>query len=236
MVVKMYNNEIQSIYDKEAVSYDSKYMDKIHLIEDKIIGMIIRSAIWPTIFNQKILDIGCGTGHVIDLAGLKPRNYHGIDISEKSIEEAQRKFPDHSFQAIDVTESSSRTKSDLALFIYGQVNYIGIKEFIKIIQTSLKINQTKSRFMAVLYCGDGHEDYSYTKGYQTYYKPSEIKKAFNDFSDYEPYINGFSWIDEGDDLQKQLIKTVTTPIEDGDEYKCKYLIVSNLEVLKNANN
>ena len=61
----MANNDIADIYNGVAQCYDKKYLKPIHLIEDKIIGKIIKNSISEN--TKKILDIGCGTGHVIKL-------------------------------------------------------------------------------------------------------------------------------------------------------------------------
>ena len=43
----------------------------------------------------KVLDLGCGTGLLLELLALQPEDYVGIDPSEKMLEELQRKFPEH---------------------------------------------------------------------------------------------------------------------------------------------
>lgn len=43
----------------------------------------------------KVLDLGCGTGLLLELLALQPEDYLGIDPSEKMLEELQRKFPEH---------------------------------------------------------------------------------------------------------------------------------------------
>ena len=43
----------------------------------------------------KVLDLGCGTGLLLELLALQPEDYIGIDPSEKMLEELQSKFPEH---------------------------------------------------------------------------------------------------------------------------------------------
>ena len=43
----------------------------------------------------KVLDLGCGTGLLLELLALQPEDYLGIDHSEKMLEELQSKFPEH---------------------------------------------------------------------------------------------------------------------------------------------
>jgi len=226
--------DIQKIYDEEAATYDGRYLEPIHLVEDAIIGRLIKSALWnyPN-KRQDIIDVGCGTGHVIQLADISSQSYHGIDISYASIQEAQNKFPNHSFQAADIMELNPRTKCDLMLFIYGQVNYLGLGNTVSLLNRWKKVNQVQSHFMAVMYCGDGHSDYGYSTEHQIYYTPSEIRETMRE-GGYEAFINGFSFYDCGDDLEKQLGATMQRRIDDGDEYSCKYLIISDLDILNHG--
>ena len=227
--------DIQKIYDQEAATYDARYLEPIHLVEDTIIRKLIKSAMWPEFPYQfqDIVDVGCGTGHVIKLADIAPHTYRGIDISDASIKVAQRKFPNHSFQAADIMDLNPKKKCDLMLFIYGQVNYLGLDNFVQLLNRWLKVNKDTSKYMAVLYCGNGHEDYGYSTEHQNYYTPDQIRETMDEMG-YYPWINGFSFYDCGDDVEKQLGATLHRRIYDGDEYSCKYLIVSNMDMLDNG--
>jgi len=82
---------------KENHVYDklySKYYDSIHLNERKNnfeIGKIIDLEKKKS--NTKILDVGCGTGHHVDI--LKKKHYEviGLDQSKDMIEQATEKYP-----------------------------------------------------------------------------------------------------------------------------------------------
>ncbi len=52
--------------------------------------------------GAKVLEVGCGTGDL--LAALKPACGVGIDISEKMIELAQKKYPQYDFRVMDAEE------------------------------------------------------------------------------------------------------------------------------------
>lgn len=47
--------------------------------------------------NDKVLDIGCGNGRLLELFKNKNINYTGIDSSKKLIRLAKEKYPNHSF-------------------------------------------------------------------------------------------------------------------------------------------
>lgn len=219
---------IAHIYDRESQAYDSKYQENIHLIEDKIVGTIIKSCL--NNFRQNILDVGCGTGHVISLSNISHLNYQGVDISYESVKQARKKFPKHYFTQADITNCEPTRKQDLVLMIYGQVNYIGLNESTGIIKKFLK-SILKSKFICVMYCGYGHQDYEYTKLQQNFYKPSEIKNAFKKNTGIDVNINGFSFLDVPETYDAQWHETLNLTMVDGEEMKCKYLIVSNVDIL-----
>jgi len=69
--------------------------------------------------GAKILDIGCGTGkytHLLTQQGMKAV---GIDLSERAIELAQKRFPDSTFQVGDVMELSYEPGSWDAILCSG---------------------------------------------------------------------------------------------------------------------
>ena len=52
--------------------------------------------------NQKILELGCGGGHL--LSALSPAEGVGVDISGKMIESARQEFPDLAFHVGDIED------------------------------------------------------------------------------------------------------------------------------------
>jgi len=65
--------------------------------------------IWPEfkIFRDfitegdKILDVGCGNGRLLEILKDKKINYTGVDISEKLVEVAKKRYPQNSFLVAD---------------------------------------------------------------------------------------------------------------------------------------
>jgi len=51
--------------------------------------------------GDKILDLGCGNGRFVELFKNKGVKYIGIDVSEKLIEIARKKYPEEKFQVFD---------------------------------------------------------------------------------------------------------------------------------------
>ncbi|HEX8974242.1 MAG TPA: methyltransferase domain-containing protein [Patescibacteria group bacterium] len=56
--------------------------------------------------GDKVLDYGCGNGRLLELIGEKDIEYFGVDVSEKLIEFAQQKYPDHSFSKLNPNQTT----------------------------------------------------------------------------------------------------------------------------------
>ena len=220
-------NDLVKIYNNISKEYDNKYKSNVHLVEDNIIGDIIKSNMDN---NDYVLDVGCGTGHIITLANLKKDRYLGIDFSEGMILDARLKYPDYNFIAKDITTMNSNKVNynfDVILAIYGQVNYIGIEGFCDILTT----HGTKNvKYLAVIYSGKGHKDYDYTKEHQKYFKPNDIIDRMK-LKGFETYVKGFSYYTSEDKFtyDNQIKKTLDNTMSDGNENDCKYLLVSNFK-------
>ncbi len=71
-----------------------------------------RQHIWPELEylknwvapGERVLDLGCGHGRLINLFDGLKIDYHGLDHSGELIEAAKRRFPGHSFQVGDVRQ------------------------------------------------------------------------------------------------------------------------------------
>lgn len=91
--------------------------DKWAAAQRKTAEKIVQIASKPECCNR-ILDIGCGTGSVIDFALSKyPESYiHGIDIAENMISMCKKKWSDHSklsFKIEDIEKKLPENKYDL---------------------------------------------------------------------------------------------------------------------------
>ena len=74
--------------------------------------------------GRKILDLGCGPGSSAQY--FHPEDYLGIDIDERYIEYAKRKYPSHKFEKIDFNDfdiSSNAIKYDIIL-IWGLLHHL----------------------------------------------------------------------------------------------------------------
>lgn len=59
--------------------------------------------------DGKVLDLGCGSGRLIDFfdsQGMRPSQYLGVDFSEELIKEAQNAYPNYRFMVQDMRDLS----------------------------------------------------------------------------------------------------------------------------------
>ena len=90
----VYNSKLG--YDKYAKLYDKTlhYLDTFE--KDKLIGLI------GDINGKKILDVGCGTGRIVNKLRNMGSDIIGLDISKGMIDIAKKKFPKVKFIEGDI--------------------------------------------------------------------------------------------------------------------------------------
>lgn len=79
-------------YDRIAGEYDDHYTDPKDILENNVIQAMLSRIITP---ESTVLDIGCGTGLVLDLVEIDPANYIGIDPSQAMLHKLSEKYPEH---------------------------------------------------------------------------------------------------------------------------------------------
>ena len=208
---------IKNIYDKVANEYDSKYQDDIHLVEDAINSIYLKSFI-----PSKVLDVGCGTGHVIELGGFNPWEYFGIDISSSMVKLAEDKYPDHEFVVGDITEGIFG-KYDLILAVYGQINHIGLFAWADILKANL---EDEGDFYAVIYADTNNPDICYEEGNHKIFTELQIDEVMSRiYPDYK--LRGLSFPFEEGMSPEDLFKYQIAKTESGDLEGCKYWMLSS---------
>jgi SAM-dependent methyltransferase len=84
-------------YDPLAPVYDALYRDAVSLAENRLVFQRLARYLAPPL-APFVLDLGCGTGLLLEYFPLSPARYLGIDCSEPMLAQARRKFPQHHFR------------------------------------------------------------------------------------------------------------------------------------------
>jgi SAM-dependent methyltransferase len=74
----MDKGEIRAAYDRVAADYDRHYGKPVHKAENTAVSVDLHFLIGK---DDTVLDIGSGTGLLLELARLRPKKYLGIDLS-----------------------------------------------------------------------------------------------------------------------------------------------------------
>jgi predicted TPR repeat methyltransferase len=90
---------VAAAYDHAAAGYDATYADPMHTAEDRLLRRWLRRRVPPGF----VVDLGCGTGWLIDQLDAPAGQYLGLDISPGMLAVARAKHPAHRFVEADMT-------------------------------------------------------------------------------------------------------------------------------------
>ena len=115
-VINRKRKPYETPYDEFALVYDEAYSEPVNRRQDAEVRDCLGD-----LTGLSVLDIGCGTGLLLDLAPVAPELYRGIDPSEGMLREFAAKHPAHrqgvlccSFQ-----DYFPRERSDVLVALYG---------------------------------------------------------------------------------------------------------------------
>ena len=106
-------SKVSQHFNEIAINYDA-YKSPVNLYY-AVLKKAVRQQITHT--DIRVLDIGCGTGNILDF--LRPKSGVGVDISSSMIKIAKRKFasiPMLKFYVHDIEQKSVRGSFDYILF------------------------------------------------------------------------------------------------------------------------
>jgi trans-aconitate methyltransferase len=95
--------------------------------------------------SERILDIGCGTGHLTSQIAAKGAQVTGVDRSPEMIRQAQEKYPELHFEVMDATQLDFPDKFD-AVFSNATLHWI--KEPDRVVAGIAAVLQPDGRFVA----------------------------------------------------------------------------------------
>jgi len=141
-------------YNKVAKYYDESFKSNTAHAEDEVIYSLLKKLLT----QSTILDLGCGTGALLEHLDVKPENYVGIDISENMVNKAMEKFPHHKFYCGDMANLPFKDgKFDNVVSLYGGISYANPKTM----QEILRLLKPKGKYFLMFF----NSRYSHRKTY-----------------------------------------------------------------------
>ena len=133
-------------YDEIADVYDALFTDRESLAENEEVGRMI--GLQP---GESVYDIGCGTGLFVEITGVAPKDYVGIDPSGKMLKHFCEKHPEfRDGLANGYFEEDTKTpKAGLIVSLFGAPSYLPE-------QALWKIVGCESRLFLMFYKPDYH--------------------------------------------------------------------------------
>ena len=86
---------VASAYDHWAPAYDHTFIDRRCRAEDQLLAARLRRFLAEV--DDRVLDLGCGTGAFLRLTGWHADRYLGVDVSTGMLDQARAAHPDATF-------------------------------------------------------------------------------------------------------------------------------------------
>lgn len=88
----------ETAYDAVSSVYDSSFTDRAAAVETTAAFRLMRR--W--LRSGAVVDLGCGTGLMLEQLPVSPSHYTGVDVSARMLDCARSKFPQHRFVQDDM--------------------------------------------------------------------------------------------------------------------------------------
>jgi hypothetical protein len=112
-------------YDKLADLYDSRYDTPMAHKEDEYLFGELRP--W---LRRTVLDVGAGTGLLLDMVDVDPSEYHGVEPSLGMATHFRQKHPEH-YLEVATYETSELWTTDTIVSLYGSPSYINPESYLR---------------------------------------------------------------------------------------------------------
>jgi len=110
----------QRAYNALAEVYDKSFTSNTAKAEDDVVYSFLNSFL----INGSVLDLGCGTGALLEHLNVPPESYIGVDVSEKMLEKARCKFPGYTFHLGDMANLPfTNEQFDNVVSLFGSISY-----------------------------------------------------------------------------------------------------------------
>ena len=85
---------VRAAYDRLACTWDGLFTRRRDVAENAYVLRRLRAS---GALRGRVLDVGCGTGLLLDLTALSPAQYVGVDVAPAMVARAREKYPGHTF-------------------------------------------------------------------------------------------------------------------------------------------
>jgi len=116
--------QIIEVYDRLGETYDDEFLRPIDIIENDWTFRYLADALEWRPFGGNIVDVGCGTGLVLENLEIPANEYIGVDISETMLKVAKGKFPDYRFERSDVLEYEPARRVAAVISTFASMSYV----------------------------------------------------------------------------------------------------------------
>lgn len=168
-------------YNSISTIYDGLFSDENYISQNK--ELIDLLGIEP---SDNVLDIGCGTGFLLDYLKIDNNNYLGTDISKAMLNEFHVKHGNHKTILSSVDDLYTKTKFDKVVALFGVGSYLTENELHK----AVNLTKDDGYFFMMAY-KDDYFPVTYTKGDIFCNHYAHEKNGFNiiEFYNYVIYTN-----------------------------------------------
>jgi SAM-dependent methyltransferase len=110
---------LERLYREIANSYDMRFSSPAHQQEDNMLFAMLHP-----FTHGAVLDIGCGTGLLLENISIPASDYLGLDPSSHMLDICRKKFPAYQTVCQCFEDFNSSTKWDTIFSLYGSASYI----------------------------------------------------------------------------------------------------------------